>query len=117
MPGQPAFRSVAFAILLLGPVLRRDELRRQGQDLLVAGGHHAGTQEGVEVFRAAVRAPARRTLRAFDLARAEVLGPIERDWHSPIQALERRQRPGRLDRLHEQPIERRRRAPSSIRRM
>ena len=43
------------------------------------------------------------------LARAEVLGPIERDWHSPIQALERRQRPGRLDRLHEQPIERRRR--------
>ena len=38
-----------------------------------------------------------------------MLGPIERDWHSPIQALERRQRPGRLDRLHEQPIERRRR--------
>ena len=63
----------------------------------------------MEVFRAAVRAPARRTLRAFDLARAEVLGPIERDWHSPIQALEWRQRPGRLDRLHEQPIERRRR--------
>ena len=92
MPGQPAFRSVAFAILLPGPVLRRDELRRQGQDLLVAGGHHAGTQEGVEVFRAAVRAPARRTLRAFDLARAEVLGPIERDWHSPIQALDDRRR-------------------------
>jgi hypothetical protein len=28
--GQPAFRGAAFAILLLDPVLRRDEFRRQG---------------------------------------------------------------------------------------
>jgi hypothetical protein len=33
----------------------------------------------VEVFRAAVIAPARRALRAAELARAEMLGAVERD--------------------------------------
>jgi hypothetical protein len=49
-------------------------------------------------------------LRAFDLSRAEVLGPVERDRHPPVQTLERRQWPRRLDRFEEQPIEGRRRS-------
>jgi hypothetical protein len=47
------------AILLLGPVLWRDELWRQWQDLLMAVCDHAGGEEGVEVFDAAIRAPSR----------------------------------------------------------
>ena len=117
MPGQPAFRGVALAVLLLRPVLRRDEFRRQRQDLLVARCDHAGAQEGVEVFRAAIGAPPCRALLAFDLARAEVLGPIERDQHPPVQALERCQRARGLDRLHEQRSNAAGEAPSSIRRM
>ena len=92
-PSQPALRGVAFAILLLGPVLRGDEFRRQRQDLLVARCDHAGAEEGVEVFRAAIGTPPRRTLLAFDLARTEVLGPIERDRRPPLQTLERCQWP------------------------
>src|SRR5664279_928555 len=105
--GQPALGGVAFAILLLRPVLRRNEFRRQWQDLLVAGCDNASTEEGVEVFRAAIRAPPCRALRTFDLARAVMLGPVQRHWRPPAEALERRQRAGRLDRLEEQPVERR----------
>ena len=110
MPGQPALRGVAFAVLLLRPVLRRNEFGGQWQHLLVAWRDYAGTEEGVEVFRAAIRTPPRRALAAVDLARAEVLGSVQRDQHPPAQALERRQRPGGLDRLEEQPVERRRRS-------
>ena len=110
VPGQPALRGIALAILLLRPVLRCDELRRQRQDLPVAGCHQAGTQEGVEVFGAAIGTPPRRTLFALDLARAEMLGSVQRDQHSPIQALERRQWSRRLDRLDEQSVECRRRS-------
>jgi hypothetical protein len=39
-----------------------------------------------------------------------MLGSIQRDQHPPIQTLERRQRSRRLDRCHEQPVERRRRS-------
>ena len=109
VPCQPAFRRVAFAILLHRPILRRDEFGRQWQDMLVAWRDHAGAEEGVEVFRAAVRPQACRALPAFDLARAEVLGSVQRDQHSPVQALEWRQRPRSLDRAEEQLIERRRR--------
>jgi hypothetical protein len=108
VPGQPALRGVAFAILLLRAILRRDEFRRQRQDLPVAGCDQAGTQEGVEVFGTAIGTPPRRTLLVFDLARAEVLGPVERDRHPPVQILERRRWSRCLDRLDEQPIERRR---------
>ena len=38
-----------------------------------------------------------------------MLGAVQRDQHAPVQALERRERPGRLDRLEEQPVKRRRR--------
>src|SRR6202040_3201504 len=100
----PALGGIGFPILLLRPVSWRDELRRQGQDLLVAWCDHAGTQEGVEVFGAAVGAPPRRTLLAFDLARTEVLGPVERDQRPPVQTMERCQRPRSLDRVHEQDV-------------
>ncbi len=109
LPGQPALGGVAFAILLLRPILRGDEFRRQRQDLLVAGGDHAGADEGVEIFRAAIRTPPRRALLAFDLARAVVLGSVQRDQHPPVQTPKRRQWPGGLDCLEEQPVERRRR--------
>jgi len=51
---------------------------------------------------------ARRTLPAVDLARTEVLAPVERDRHPPVQTPERCQRPCGLDCLDEQPVERRR---------
>jgi hypothetical protein len=110
LSAQPPFRRVTLAILLLRPVLRCDELRRQRQDLLVAGSDQAGTKQGVEVFGAPISAPPRRALFAFDLSRAEVLAPVERDRHSPVQTLELRQRPCGLDRFEEQPVERRRRS-------
>ena len=109
MPGQPALGGVALAVLLLRPVLRGDELRRQRQDLLVARCDQGGAQEGVEVFRAAIGAAARRALAAFDLARAEILAAVERDQHPPTQALEACQWPGCLDRPQEQMVECRRR--------
>src|ERR1700722_5172479 len=110
VPSQPALGGIAFAILLLRPVLRRDKFRRQGQDLLVARCDHAGTQESVEVFGAAIGTPPRRALFAFDLTRTEMLGSVQRDQHPPIQTMERCQWPRRFDRFHEQPVEYRRRS-------
>ena len=89
-------------------VLRRDELGRQRQDLGVARRDHTGTEKGVEILHAAIRAPALRALRAADLARTEVLGAVEGDQQSAVQALERRQAIGGGNALHpldEQSIE------------
>jgi hypothetical protein len=47
----------------------------------------------------------------MDLARAVMLGAIQCDKDAPVQALERGQDLRRLDRLHEEPVERRRRGP------
>ena len=106
MLGQPALGSVALAILLFRAVLRGDELGRQRQHLLVAGCHQAGAEKGVEELGAAIGATPRGALRAMDLARAEVLGPVERDQHASVEALERRQRVGgNRHGLHEQPVE------------
>lgn len=106
--GEPALGGIAFAVLLLGAVLRDDELGRQRQNLLVARSHDAGTEKAVEIFGPAVRSAARGALRAMDLARAVVLGPVQRDQHPPAQTLERRQRIGGGDGLHSlevQPVE------------
>ena len=102
MPDQPALGGIALAILLLRPVLRGDELRRQRQDLRVARCDHAGTQKGMEAFHTAIGTVPRRALRAFDLARAEVLAAIQRDQQPSAQAMEPRQRPGCLDGPHEE---------------
>ena len=68
MPGEPALGRVALAVLLLRAGLRHDELWRQRQDMLVPRRHNAGAEEGMEIFSAAVGAPARRAPRAMDLA-------------------------------------------------
>jgi hypothetical protein len=57
--GQPALGGGALAILFFRPVLGHDELGRQRQDLGMAGRDHAGAEKGVEILRAAIRAPSR----------------------------------------------------------
>jgi hypothetical protein len=47
-------RGVAFTVLLLRPVPRHDEFRRQGHNLLVTWSDQGSSQKSVEVFRAAV---------------------------------------------------------------
>jgi len=106
VPGKPAFRGVAFAILLLRPILGRDELRRQRQDLLVARRHDAGAQKRVKILRAAVGPLACRTTRAMDFTRTKMLGSIQRDQHPAIQAPEWVESTYRGDRFEEQWIER-----------
>ena len=109
MACQPALHRVALAILLLRPVLRSNEFRRQRQDMLVARRDDAGAEERVEIFGAAVRTLAARAPRAMDLARAMIFGAIQRDEAPPAEALERGEHTRCLDRLHEQRIEGRRR--------
>jgi Ohr subfamily peroxiredoxin len=108
IPGQPALRGVTLAVLLLRPVLWGDEFGRQRQDVFVSGCDDAGAEEGVEVFRAAIGTLACRAARTMELARAEMLGPIQRNQYSPIQKLEWREHPLYLDRFEEQRGERRR---------
>ena len=71
----------------------------------MAGCDQAGTQEGVEAFHATIGPPPGRALRAFDLARAEILAAIECDQHAAAQALEPCQRSSRLQGACEQTIE------------
>ena len=106
MPLQPALRGIAFAVLLLRAILGHNELRRQRQDLLVAGGDDGGAKEGMEILRAAVRTFPGRTARAMDLARAKMFGAIQRDHHPPVQAPERVEDAFCFDGLVEQRIER-----------
>jgi hypothetical protein len=89
------------------PVLRHDELRRQGQYVGVARRHQGGAEEAVEVFDPAVAAAPLRALRAMQLARGEVLRPVERDQHVTAQAPERLEAALRLrprDDLLEDPV-------------
>ena len=106
--GQPAAGGSRLAVLLLVPVLRHDELRRQRQHMGVARRHHRCAEEAVEVFDPAVAALPARTLRAMDLARGEVLRSVERDQHVTAQTPERLEAATRLglrDDLLEQPVE------------
>ena len=112
MGGEPALDGVALAVLFLGAVLGSDHLGRQGQNLGVAGRHEAGAEKGMEELCGAIRAATFGALRAMDLARAVVLGAIERDQQASVQALERRQRIGGgegLQGVEERSVERRRR--------
>ena len=106
VPGQPAFRGIPFAILLLRPILVCDEFRRQRQDLLMAGGHDAGAKEGMEIFGAAIGTFPHGTAPAVDLTRAEVFGPIQRDQYPAVQAPERVEHASGFDGPEEQRIER-----------
>ena len=84
---QPAFGPVALAILLLGSILRRDELGHQRQHHVVAGSNDHRRQHGVIMLRLAVRALARQALRAAQFLRTEILGSIQRHQRSPSQPL------------------------------
>src|SRR5580704_5757350 len=88
VPGQPAFRGVAFTILLLRAVLGCDELGRQRQHAGMARRHDRSAQEGVEVFGATVRTPPGRAALAMDLARAKVFRPVQRDQRPAVETLE-----------------------------
>jgi hypothetical protein len=90
---QPALHDVALVILLSCPVVRREKLRRQWQGMLVISRFQIGTKRRVELSRAAVRTAQRGALVAFDLVRGEMFGSVQRNQHSPTQALKRRERP------------------------
>ena len=79
------------AVLLLGAVLGRDELRHQGQRHRVSWGHNRASQHGMVAFGLAVGALARQALRAAELLRAEVFRAVERDQHAAAELLERQQ--------------------------
>src|SRR5208337_3141283 len=79
MLAEPAFGGVAFAVLLLGAVLGRDEFRHQRHDLGMAERHHRRRQHGMIALGLAVGALARQTVRATELLRAEDLRPVPGD--------------------------------------
>ena len=85
----PAFDGVAFAILLLGPVLIDDELRRERNDLRMSRGDHGRGQHGMIALDLAVAALARLAMRADDLLAAEILGPVESHEGSAAEPAER----------------------------
>jgi hypothetical protein len=61
-----------------------------------------------KAWKYSVPPSARQTLPAVDLARTEVLAPVQRDQYPIVQTAERRQRSRGLDRFDEQSVERRR---------
>ncbi len=85
--GQPALHCVGLAILLLGAVLRGDELWLQRHDLVVPRRYQCRTQHGMEVFGLAgvvvlaLAAQPRRAVRAADLVGTEILGAIQGNRH------------------------------------
>ena len=89
--GQPAGGGAGFAVLLLGAVLGRDELRFQRQCTVVTGCDQRGRHHLVEMLDLAAVAFALRAVGARQLLRAEILRAIERDQDMAAQALERRQ--------------------------
>ena len=77
MRAQAAFGCVALAILFLGSILRRDELGHQRQHRVLARGDDHGRQHGVIMLCLPVGSLARKTLRATQLLRTEILRAIE----------------------------------------
>ena len=86
--GQPALRRHVLAILLHRPVLRDDEFRFQRDDLIVPRCHHRCRQHAVVIFGPALASDAGRAVRAMDLLRAVILGPVERYQHMATQPAE-----------------------------
>gem|GEM_PF-4682644 len=64
VPFQPPFGGVAFAVLLLGTVLRSDELGHQRQHAVVPGSHQSRSQQRVIVLGLAVGTFAGQSSRA-----------------------------------------------------
>lgn len=94
MRGEPALGGGVLAILLLRAILRDDEFRLKRDHAVMPGRHQRGGEHGVETLGFALArlvglaAQPGRTLRAADLARAVILGAVERDEQPPVQAAE-----------------------------
>jgi hypothetical protein len=96
--GQPAFGGLVLAVLLVRPILRRHELRRQRHDLVVAWGHERRAQHGVVIFRSgrfALAPKPGRAVGAMDGLRTMVFRPVQRDQNPPAQPPEHIQAPRR----------------------
>ena len=85
---EPALDGVAFAVLLLGAVLGRDEFRHQRHDLGMAGRHDRRRQHRMIALGLAVGALARQTVRATELLRAEELRSVPGDQGPSAQPAE-----------------------------
>ena len=72
----PAFDGVAFAILLLGAVLRGDELGKQRNHPGMPRCHDRRRHQGVIVLDLAIGTFARQAMRAADILRAKILGSV-----------------------------------------
>jgi hypothetical protein len=105
MLGEPPLGRVALAVLLLRAILRDHELRRERQNLVMAGCHDAGAEKAMEVLGAAIRAPPRGAGGAMDFARGEVLAAIECHQQPPAQMLKRLQ-PAALAQSGQRDVER-----------
>ena len=100
-PAQPTSGRHRFAVLLRRAILGTDELGRQRQDRLVSGCHQRGANKGVEIFRPAIRALARRTVRTRKISRAEMFRPVQRDQDTPARLAERFQPTTSIDILED----------------
>ena len=77
MRGQPAVRRPVFAILLLRPVLGRDEFRFQRHDMIVSGRDQGRPQHGVEILSLTAISKPFRASRTMQFVGAKVLSAIK----------------------------------------
>jgi hypothetical protein len=106
MRGQPTMRRPVFAILLLRPILGRDESRFQRYDMIVSGRDQGRPQHDVEVLRLAAVSKPFRASRTMQLVGAKVLGAIKGDQHMAIGLAEHVQA-ARCRQLRQHRVERR----------
>src|SRR5208282_516222 len=88
MLAEPALGGVAFAVLFLGAVLRRDELGGQRHDLGMARRHHRRRQQTVIALDFSVGALARQTMWTAEFLRAEILRSVPGDQGPSAQSAE-----------------------------
>ena len=81
----PPLHSVAFAILLLGTILSRDEFGIQRDHPGMARRHDRCRQQGVVVIDLAIGVRARQAIRAAELFRAKILGSVPGQENSATQ--------------------------------
>ena len=87
VPFQPAFGGVAFAVLLCGTVLWRDEFRHQRQLAVVSRSHLSRRQQRVIVLGFAVGMFAGQTAGAAAHLAAKIFAAIESDQNPHIETL------------------------------
>jgi len=82
---KPALHGDVLAVLFVMPVLRRDKLRLQRYDAIMAGRHQGSREHGMMIFSGPVIAFAVRALRAMKFLRSEVLGAVKGDQNTPVE--------------------------------